>query len=98
LGFGSQLALFVSPADMKKLYSKSKLSVSLDELKKLEVNTLASKNLINYMLLCKNIPESKNALEVLRTLAHSNIDELADKLEVQIDLAENETLKGESSI
>jgi hypothetical protein len=98
LVFGSQLELFVSPADMNKLYTKSKLSVSLDEFKKLEVNTLVAKNLINYMLLCKNISESKNALEVLRTIAHSSIDDLADKLEVQINLAENETLKSESSI
>lgn len=98
LVFGSQLEMFVNEKDMQTLYNKSKLSVNLDEFKKMEVNTLVAKNLINYMLLCKNIPESKNALEVIRTIANSTIDELAEKLEVKINLAENETLKAESSI
>jgi hypothetical protein len=100
LVFGSQLELFLNEKDLKLLYQKSKFEekVSFEEFKKLEVNHILAKHLINYMTLCKNIPESKNALEVIKTLAPTAIDELSDRLPVQINVAENETLKCESTI
>ena len=100
LVFGSQLELFLDEKNLKLLYQKSKFAekVSFEEFKKLEVNAILANNLIHYMTLCKNINESKNTLEVIKTLAPSSVDDLADQLAVNINLGENETLKHESSI
>lgn len=100
LVFGSQLELFLNEKDLKLLYQHAKFEekVSFEEFKKLEVNYIIAKNLINYVTLCKNIPESKNSLEVIKTLAPNTIDELENKLPICINVGENETLKAEHSI
>jgi hypothetical protein len=70
----------------------------LEDVKKLEVKDVITKHLIRYVLVNQSREASQNALKLIKTLTPTVIDDIKESLEVAIKLAENDTLKGESSI
>ena len=100
---GGQLDMFLSNSELLELWDNEKIGPhdyqrTIQKYKKQVISEMIARNLVRYMLLNKKQAESKNTLEVFKVFGHNILDDIKDQMEVNITLAENETLDCEKDV
>jgi hypothetical protein len=71
---------------------------NVKDFKKMKVQDVIVQNMARYVLVNKAVEPSKNSLHMLTSLSNNVLEDLSEQLEININLAENPTLKDESEI